>query len=129
MYIFAAKLAYFVELTKEKADYLQFSPFYFCYKNLTTYNAKIFAMVVRKFSILKSVLQMDIEISTCLLNPQPILSKDSANFAEYKIFIIISPRQTFFVHRLTQIFRYQRCFDYHRLFFPRMFFSPQIITD
>ena len=103
MYIFAAKLAYFVELTKEKADYLQFSPFYFCYKNLTTYNAKIFAMVVRKFSILKSVLQMDIEISTCLLNPQPILSKDSANFAEYKIFIIISPRQTFFVHRLSQI--------------------------
>ena len=54
MYIFAAKLAYFVELTKEKAEYLQFSPFYFCYKNLTTYNAKIFAMVVRKFSILKS---------------------------------------------------------------------------
>ena len=54
MYIFAAKLAYFVELTKEKAEYLQFSPFYFCYKNLTTYNAKIFAMAVRKFSILKS---------------------------------------------------------------------------
>ena len=85
MYIFAAKLAYFVELTKEKADYLQFSPFYFCYKNLTTYNAKIFAMTVRKFSILKSVLQMDIEISTCLLNPQPILLKDSANF--YIVFV------------------------------------------
>ena len=103
MYIFAAKLAYFVELTKEKAEYLQFSPFYFCYKNLTTYNAKIFAMVVRKFSILKSVLQMDIENCTSLLNPQPILSKDSENFAEYKIFIIISPRQTFFVHRLSPI--------------------------
>ena len=118
MYIFAAKLAYFVELTKEKAEYLQFSPFYFCYKNLTTYNAKIFAMVVRKFSILKSVLQMDIENCTSLLNPQPILSKDSENFAEYKIFIIISPRQTFLstdYHRLTQIFRYQRYFDYHRL--------------
>ena len=66
----------------------------------------IFALGVMPYisaSIITSVLQMDIEISTCLLNPQPILSKDSANFAEYKIFIIISPRQTFFVHRLSQI--------------------------
>ena len=54
MYIFAAKLPHFVELTKEKAEYLQFSTFYFCYKNLRTYNAKICAMAVRKFSILKS---------------------------------------------------------------------------
>lgn len=34
MYIFAAKLPHFVELTKEKAEYLQFSTFYFYYKNL-----------------------------------------------------------------------------------------------
>lgn len=54
MCFFAAKLPHFVELTKEKAEYLQFSTFYFCYKNLTTYNAKIFAMIVRKFSTLKS---------------------------------------------------------------------------
>ena len=54
MYIFASKFPRFVELTKEKAEYMQISTFYVYYKNLTTYNAKIFAMVVRKFSILKS---------------------------------------------------------------------------
>ena len=54
MYIFAAKLPHFVELTKEKAEYLQFSTFYFYYKNLMTYDAKIFAMIVSKFSTPKS---------------------------------------------------------------------------